>query len=87
MNLQGELCLVTGAARGLGKAIAMKLAQLGAHLVINDIDSTESEQVVDSIRNQGGTAKRHSYLAARVGGLVAYSAQPACNVGEDFGNR
>jgi len=58
MKLQGEVCLVTGAARGLGKAIAMKLAQAGAHLVINDIDATESENVVDVIRKEGGTASK-----------------------------
>jgi 3-oxoacyl-[acyl-carrier protein] reductase len=37
MNLTGKAALVTGSARGIGKAIALKLAELGADIVVNDI--------------------------------------------------
>ncbi len=37
-KLAGKVALVTGAARGLGRAYALHLAQLGADVVINDID-------------------------------------------------
>ena len=38
MKLQGQVAIVTGAARGLGRAYALRLAMLGADVVIADID-------------------------------------------------
>lgn len=40
-ELQGKVALVTGAARGLGRAIALELAGKGANLIINDIPAME----------------------------------------------
>jgi 3-oxoacyl-[acyl-carrier protein] reductase len=37
MNLSGKVAIVTGSARGIGRAIALKLAESGADIVINDI--------------------------------------------------
>jgi 3-oxoacyl-[acyl-carrier protein] reductase len=42
MLMGGKTAIVTGSARGLGKAVAMKLASLGANIVLNDINSSES---------------------------------------------
>ncbi|HHW32452.1 MAG TPA: 3-oxoacyl-[acyl-carrier-protein] reductase [Clostridiaceae bacterium] len=42
MSLKGKTALVTGAGRGLGKAIALKLAQMGANIVLNDIVNSDS---------------------------------------------
>jgi NAD(P)-dependent dehydrogenase (short-subunit alcohol dehydrogenase family) len=38
MRLAGKVAAVTGAGRGIGKAIATKLAHEGARLVVNDVD-------------------------------------------------
>ena len=54
--LENEICLITGGARGLGKAIASRLANQGAQVVINDIDKHESDNAVESIKQSGGKA-------------------------------
>ncbi len=52
--LKGKTAIITGSARGIGKAIALKLASLGANIVINDIpSSTEAESTADEIRALG----------------------------------
>jgi 3-oxoacyl-[acyl-carrier protein] reductase len=42
MQLKGKTAVVTGSGRGLGKAIALKLASLGANIVLNDIVASDS---------------------------------------------
>ncbi len=42
MLLEGKTAVITGSARGLGKVIALKLAALGANIVLNDIAASDS---------------------------------------------
>lgn len=56
-ELQGKIALVTGASRGLGKGIALVLAEKGAAVVVNYRSAAaEAEEVVAAIRAAGGTA-------------------------------
>ncbi len=51
----GKIALVTGASRGIGKAIALELAHHGAHVVVNYAGSEQAAQdVVDLIASRGG---------------------------------
>lgn len=57
-TLNGKVALVTGAGRGIGKAIALKLAQCGATVIVNYNGSESSaNQVVEEIQSMGGNAK------------------------------
>lgn len=57
MELKGQTAIITGAGRGIGKVIAVKLAMMGANVVINDIPtSIEADTTVDEIISNGGSA-------------------------------
>ena len=55
--LAGQIALVTGASRGIGRAIALQLAEAGAEVVVNYASSGDAaEQVVSAITAAGGKA-------------------------------
>ena len=54
MLLSGRTAVITGSARGLGKSIAMKLASMGANIVLNDIPSSEAlDETAEEFKKAG----------------------------------
>jgi NAD(P)-dependent dehydrogenase (short-subunit alcohol dehydrogenase family) len=52
-DLTNKVAIVTGARRGIGKGIALMLAQAGAKVVVSDIDEKECQKVVEEIKKIG----------------------------------
>jgi 3-oxoacyl-[acyl-carrier protein] reductase len=56
-TLKDKVILVTGAARGIGAAVSLKLAEAGARVVINYVGGKQgADDVVGQIKNKGGDA-------------------------------
>ncbi|UPK43238.1 SDR family NAD(P)-dependent oxidoreductase [Paenibacillus pabuli] len=56
MLLEGQVVVVTGSSRGIGRAAAMRMAQEGAKVIVNGVQEGRVWDVVQAIRDQGGTA-------------------------------
>jgi len=58
MELEDRVAVVTGASRGMGRAISLKLSSLGSKIVVNHIaaEADNAKDVVQTIINQGGEA-------------------------------
>jgi len=56
MRVKDKVAVVTGAGRGIGAATAIRLAEEGAKVVVNDIDEGNAKKVVDTIAGLGGDA-------------------------------
>lgn len=73
-DLSGKVALVTGAASGLGKEIALEMARSGAAVGIADLNADGANTVAERIRELGGRA---------IGVLMDVTAEDAVNAGVD----
>ncbi len=83
MKLKGKVALITGAARGIGRAHALRLARLGADIVINDVDlasytayeeEADSGSVIDQVEALGVKAfgiECHAGKQDQAGDMIA----------------
>jgi len=64
-RFDGQTAIVTGAASGFGRAIAMRLAREGASVLLADVNAAGGEQVLGEIRDAGGNATFKATNVAR----------------------
>lgn len=81
MELSGQVAIITGAAQGIGKAIALALAERGVDVVLGDIDLFKAQEVAGEVEALGRKA-----LACRVDVSLMEKAQDLIDAGmEKFG--
>ena len=56
MQVENQVVIITGSGRGIGRSIALEMAQAGAKVVINDLDEEVAFSVVNEIKKEGGEA-------------------------------
>ena len=56
MKLDGKICIITGAASGIGRASALLFARKGGTVVVADVNETEGKKTVTDIQADGGKA-------------------------------
>lgn len=56
ISLEGRTALVTGAGRGIGRGIALRLAAVGCRVAVSDVTAGPAEATSEEIRGRGGTA-------------------------------
>ncbi|MDE6089243.1 MAG: 3-oxoacyl-[acyl-carrier-protein] reductase [Duncaniella sp.] len=81
--LEGKVALITGAARGIGKSIALKFAQKGANIAFTDLNRDENMEATEKeLEALGVKAKGYASNAAD----FAQTEEVVAKVKEDFGH-
>ena len=81
-NLQGRNALITGASKGLGRAMAIALGAQGAHLVLVARDKEKLESVAEEVRAAGGTASVFAADITQEDQVVNLEKEVAATVGK-----
>ena len=79
--LVGDTALVTGAASGIGRGVAIALAREGARVVLSDVDASRGEDAAAALRKEGSDARFLPADLATIDGPAALYKQVLDAVG------
>ncbi len=82
MSLHGKVAIVTGAAQGIGRAIAEALAEAGADIAVADLDPARSKEAVAAVEKLGRKAMNVKVNVADAGDTRAMAEQVAKELGK-----
>jgi 3-oxoacyl-[acyl-carrier protein] reductase len=82
MDLQGKIVAITGGGRGIGRSIAVHLAEKGAKLALLDLDDAAMAETVELVKTAGSEAKGYNCNVADEETVVATFE----NIVADFGS-
>ena len=77
MRLEGRTAVITGAAGGIGRAIAVSLARRGCHLALADVDEAGMAGTAELVRAHGVRVTRHRLDVADRAAVAGFPAQVA----------
>src|SRR5689334_25234214 len=81
MELRGRVALVTGASRGIGRGIALALADAGADVALCGLHRQTADAVADEVRARGRRALAFEVDVSRAGDVAAMIADTAAELG------
>lgn len=81
IDFEGQVAIITGGGRNLGRGYCLELARRGAAVVVNDIDGDAADAVVEEIKREGGKAVASPDTVATAGGGRAIVATAVENFG------
>lgn len=85
MNLSGKVIVVTGAGKGIGRAVAIRLAECGARLALFDRDAQLTSETATLIEQAGGQARGYTCDVTHEDAVVRSFNQVAANFGSLHG--
>lgn len=74
-NFQGRVAAITGAASGIGRALAINFAKMGCHVAISDVNETELEKTAESARSYGVNVTSQTLDVANKEGMHQWADQ------------
>lgn len=75
MSLQGKLAVISGASRGIGRAIAQELAMAGVYVILVARSEKDLEDAASQIRRTGGSASGFAFDVGDEAAVAAFAAQ------------
>lgn len=89
MRLQGKVTLITGAGSGIGRSTALRFAEEGAQVIVNDLNTEHGQATVQAIEDAGGRAyfvRADVTKAAEVQAMVAEIIEKSGRIDVLFNN-